>query len=133
MTKHWADAYVEELRARAEQAKAFGDDRGAKMCEEVARELEARRAAWEDEELTAAAAAVESGYTPTRMRELRKERLWSGRRRDLPRKPAVDAPRPRELSGDARKEREGQGSLSIADRVLRNQDGRATQRRRASR
>lgn len=132
MTKHWADVYVQELRDRAERMKAFGDDRGAAMCTEVARELEARRAAWEDEELATAAAAEESGYTPTRMRELRKEGLWSGRRRDLPRKPAVEAPRP-QLAGDARKERAGQGSLSIADRVLANQDGRPTQRRRAQR
>lgn len=131
MTKHWADVYVAELRDRAESMKAFGDDRGAKMCEEVAREIELRRAAYEDEELTATAGAQESGYTATRLRELRKDRLWSGRRRDLPRKPASEHARPRELAGDARKERNGQSSLSIADRVLRNHDGRTTGRRRA--
>lgn len=130
MTKHWADVYVQELRDRAERMKAFGDDRGAAMCTEVAREIEARRAAWEDEELTAAAGAAESGYTSTRLRELRHDGQWSGRRRDLPRKPALEPQRPKEVTGDVAKERGGQ--LSIADRVLRRQAGGESRRRRAS-
>lgn len=130
MIRHWADVYVEELRDRAKSMKAFGDDRGAKMCEETARELEQRRQLYEDEELTATQGAEESGYSPQRLRQLRHEGLWSGKRRDLPRHPALVPSAPRLLAGDAAQEQRGQ--TSIASLVGRGTDGR-TRRRSAAR
>lgn len=130
--KHWADVYVDELRLESERMKAYGDERGAKMCEETARQIEQRRAAHEDEEITAVQAAAESGYSEQQMRNLRRQKIWSGRRRDLPRRPAF-APVLSGVRGDVAKEHEGQlNSLSIADRVGRSSNG-ASHRRSVSR
>ena len=133
VAKHWADVYVEELRSQAEKARAFGDDRGAKMFEETARQVEQRRAAYEDEELTAVQGAIESGYSEQQLRNLRRGKggNWSGRRRDLPRRPGVMATAPQLLAGDRAKESAGQ-LVSIAARVGRSSDA-ATHSRSAVR
>lgn len=131
--RHWADVYVDELHERAGSMKAFGDDRGATMCAEVAREIAQRRTAYEDEQLTAVQGARESGFSEQRLRELKKEGKWSGRRRDLPRHPGLQLAGPA-LVGDRQKEASGQLSVSIADRVGRgNARGHTGRSRKRSR
>lgn len=118
--EHWADVFVRELRERAELMARHGDERGAQMCTLHASEIEARRQTYEDEELTPAAAVEESGYTASNLRRLRKDGLWTGRRRDLPKRPGA-TPILRDTSAP---------EPSLAERVLARSDGGEPRRRR---
>jgi hypothetical protein len=125
---HWADRYVELLRERAQTFKLHGDVRGATMAELHAREIEQERQAWEDEEISNEEGAALSGYHPDMLRRLRKEGKWTGKRKDLPRRPRTTPSGPQILDPERAKK-----SGSIAERVLSRQAGagspRASRRR----
>lgn len=74
-------------RGQADALRRFGADAQAKVCEELAADLEAALAAEGEEELYLDDAAAESGYSLSQLR-----RLFPGRkkvpRRCLPRKPS---------------------------------------------
>lgn len=119
MTAHWVLTFVKELRERAETLRRYGDERFATITEQHAAEIEQHAAAYDDEELTIQDAARESGYTDANLRRLKKLGQWSGRRRDLPRRPILTAAPPKLVAHGG----------SIAERVLARQDGRETRRR----
>lgn len=91
---------AERWRRDAELLDSYGASAAAEACRLHARQLEDAAASFEDEPLTLAEAAAESGYSERRLREL----LSTGeipqagrkgspriRRRDLPRKPGTTA------------------------------------------
>src|SRR5690349_15506869 len=93
-------------RAQAETLRRFGAEAQAKVCEELADELEAAAREYMDEPLELADAACESGYSTSQLR-----RLFPGMteipRRCLPRKPKpIASARPRSLSSPAQIARE---------------------------
>lgn len=119
---HWTDSYAAELRQKAQLLASMHDERTAKIHEDIARELEVRRRAWDDEELSNVAASKECGLTPQALGRLRRARKWSGKRGDLPRKAA--APTLELLTGPTAPKRDG----SIASRVSTRQHGRTSRR-----
>lgn len=100
---------LDAWRAEAEMLRGrYGDERGARLCEVHADELEARLIMHLDEELTLQEAATESGYSYQHLRALiaggqltnvGRKGAPRVRRRDLPRKPRsatqVTTPAPR--------------------------------------
>ena len=85
---HWAIAHAKELRRRASELERHGGTAGVELAgvyNKLAAEIEQLHAAWEDEQLTNAQGALESGFTADRLRQMRNGGLWSGMRKDLPR------------------------------------------------
>lgn len=100
--------FIAELRRRASDA-VFGGSAEARVCARLADELEARRAAYLDEELTVVEAAEITGYDESSLRRWRAAGTITLCRRDLPRKPGHGVQRaPRAVSQRP----------SIADEVL---------------
>lgn len=126
--KHWAELLVEEIRQAADKVRTFGDPRSADVMDKHAALIEQRRQAWDDAELTNAEGAIESGFTPDRLRQLRKDGKWSGKRKDLPRHPTgggtPGAPPALSVSSASSTPASGtKGVSSIAERRLSRQTG----------
>jgi hypothetical protein len=91
--------FVANLRAKSAELTAYGAIESAKACEQVATDLGLEFQKWWLEELTVAAAASESGYSPERIREMARDGTLQHRkgegvkghlliaRRNLPRRP----------------------------------------------
>lgn len=86
-------AFIEATRAKAEEFRRFGNEPQAKVCEVLADELDAKRKAFLDEEITIAEAAELSGYHESAIRKMRDDgripETSKGRvrRGDVPKKP----------------------------------------------
>lgn len=100
--------FIDELRRRATDS-IFGGSAEARVCARIANELEAKRAAYLEEEVSIAEAAEITGYDASSLRRWRAQGTISLCRRDLPRKPG---------HGVAAPVRRAEGSGSIADEVL---------------
>jgi hypothetical protein len=97
-------ALAEKWRSEAELFRRYGNEQGAAACELHADELEEKWGEWQDEPLTVAEAAVESGYSEDHLRQLIREGripdnrasgsqgAISVRRGDLPKKPGQRQP-----------------------------------------
>lgn len=101
---------VGRWRAEAEVLRHRGCEDAARLMESLADELDAVLCAAQDETLSLAEAAAESGYTAAHLRYLVSEgklrnRAASGpprfRRGDLPRKPGHPAPAPLRLAASS--------------------------------
>jgi hypothetical protein len=129
VVEHSADSgdfvsvYIAELRGRAANYERDGILDGARIYKRVAEELEARREAFESEELSIAEAAEVSGYDESAIRKMRKDgRIPDLKRKHIPGKPGHGADRPAfHISAP-------DGRLAIADEIL--QDMRAVGGRR---
>lgn len=104
----FVERFVQQLRARAGDP-LLGSSAEARLVERIAEQLEAEYQAHQNERLSTARAAAESGFTPQAIGRWRREGLIGDRRRDLPRKPGHGVTKP-QLVGDP--------TPSIADRVL---------------
>jgi hypothetical protein len=93
----WISDFVAELQHRAEDRRAEGAP-SADVYARVASELETRRRAYLHSTPTIQEASDESGYSPEQLRKLKRDKLWSGQRIDLPRRPGKPLPESRGLT-----------------------------------
>lgn len=107
----FVQAFVERQRERLRDP-LISSSSEARALGVLLDQLEEEHQQYLDSVLSAREAAAESGFTEHHIRLLRRQRIISDRRRDLPRKPGhgVESPRPIAVAHDH--------VSSIADRVL---------------
>jgi hypothetical protein len=110
MTSDFVQAFVERQRARLRDPLIACSSEARALAAQLD-QLEHEHQEYLDAVLTPREAAAESGFTEHHIRLLRRQRVISNRRRDLPRKPGHGVERPKPIGV-------ADNVPSIADRVL---------------